>query len=63
MSKFIVTLGTNQRDRLCSRTAATRREALEDVVPQVLNEAIALEKARSWFIGETVFIKIEQDDG
>jgi hypothetical protein len=63
MSKFIVTLGTNQRDRLYSRPAATRREALEVVAPQILEEAIAREVQRSWFIGETVFIRIEQDDG
>jgi len=61
MSRFIVTLGTNQRDRLYSRPAATRREALEVVAPQILDEAIAREKARSWFIGEIIVIKVEQD--
>jgi hypothetical protein len=61
MSGFIVTLGTNQRDRLYSRPAATRREALEVVAPQILDEAIAREKARSWFIGEIIVIKVEQD--
>jgi len=61
MSRFVVTLGTNQRDRLCSRPAATRREALEVVAPQILDEAIAREKARSWFIGEIIVIKVEQD--
>jgi hypothetical protein len=61
MSRFIITLGTNQRDRLYSRPAATRREALEVVAPQILDEAIAREKARSWFIGEIIVIKVEQD--
>jgi hypothetical protein len=61
MSRFVVTLGTNQRDRLCSRPAATRREALEVVAPQILDEAIAREKARSWFIGEVIVIKVEAD--
>jgi len=61
MAKYQVTLGTNQRDRLYSRPAATRREALEVVAPQILDEAIAREKARSWFIGEVIVIKVEAD--
>jgi hypothetical protein len=46
---------------LYSRPAATRQEALEVVAPQILDEAIAREKARSWFIGEVIVIKVEQD--
>jgi hypothetical protein len=46
------------RLRALSRPAATRREALEVVAPQILDEAIAREKARSWFIGEIIVIKV-----
>jgi hypothetical protein len=58
---FTVTLGTNQRDRIDSRQAATRREALEDVAPRLLLEAVDREKSRSWLIGEIIFIKVEPD--
>ncbi len=61
MAKYQVTLGTNQRDRLYSRPAATRREALEVVALELLLEAVEREKVRSWFIGEVIVIKVEAD--
>jgi hypothetical protein len=62
MSKFQVTLASNQRGDIDSRPAATRLEAFE-LARQVIDDAIAREKASSWFIGETVFIKVEAGDG
>jgi hypothetical protein len=63
MAKYQVTLGTNQRDRLCSRPASSRKEVLEVVAPELLLEAVEREKVRSWFIDEVIFIRVEPDGG
>jgi hypothetical protein len=62
MSKFMTVLSTNQRGDLYSRPAATRLQAFE-LARAVLDDCAARERANSWFIGEIVFIRIEQDAG
>jgi hypothetical protein len=62
MSKFQVVLGSNQRGDLYSRPAASRTEAFE-LARQVLDDCITRERANSWFIGETVSVRVESVDG
>jgi hypothetical protein len=59
-TKFQVTLVSSQRGDMYSKPAATRAEAFE-LARQVIDDCLKREKARSWFIGETVSVRVEED--
>jgi hypothetical protein len=57
-----VTLVSGTTGELARHQAPTRTAALE-LARTIVDDAIAREQERQWLHGETVVIKIEQDDG
>jgi hypothetical protein len=60
--RFVVTLSSSVHGELDRHQAPTRAAALE-LARTMVDDAIAQERERQWLHGETVVIKIEQDDG
>jgi ParB-like chromosome segregation protein Spo0J len=58
---FVVTLSSSVHGELDRHQAPTRAAAL-DLARTMVDDAIAREQERQWLHGETVVIKIEQDD-
>jgi hypothetical protein len=61
MSKFQVILASSRGDEHCG-SAPTRAAAFE-LAHRVIDDAARREARHHWFRGETVSVRVEEDDG